>query len=329
MSSIQAKAIRMFKTGGPEVMEWVDVEVGLPGPNEVRIKHEAVGLNYIDVYFRVGMYPQPLPASLGMEGAGVIEAVGADVTHVKVGDRVAYAGRPPGAYSQVRVMPADTLVKLPDAISFEQGAAMMLQGLTVQYLLNDSYQVKPGDTVLFHAAAGGVGLIACQWLKALGATVIGTVGSEEKAALAKAYGCDHTINYNKENFVERTRALTDGKGVPVVYDSIGKDTFMQSLDCLSPRGMMVTYGNASGPVPPVDVSILGGKGSLKLTRPTVMTYAHNRSLLEPMAADLFDRVLKGQVKIEVNQTYQLENVADAHRDLESRKTTGSTVLMPW
>jgi len=329
MSSIQAKAIRMFKTGGPEVMEWVDVEVGLPGPNEVRIKHEAVGLNYIDVYFRVGMYPQPLPASLGMEGAGVIEAVGAGVTHVKVGDRVAYAGRPPGAYSQVRVMPADTLVKLPDAISFEQGAAMMLQGLTVQYLLNDSYQVKPGDTVLFHAAAGGVGLIACQWLKALGATVIGTVGSEEKAALAKAHGCDHTINYTKENFVERTRELTSGKGVPVVYDSIGKDTFMQSLDCLSPRGMMVTYGNASGPVPPVDVSILGGKGSLKLTRPTVMTYAHNRALLEPMAADLFDRVLKGQVKIEVNQKYQLENVAQAHRDLESRKTTGSTVLMPW
>jgi NADPH2:quinone reductase len=310
-------------------MEWVDVEVGLPGPNEVRIKHEAVGLNYIDVYFRVGMYPQPLPASLGMEGAGVIEAVGAGVTHVKVGDRVAYAGRPPGAYSQVRVMPADTLVKLPDAISFEQGAAMMLQGLTVQYLLNDSYQVKPGDTVLFHAAAGGVGLIACQWLKALGATVIGTVGSEEKAALAKAHGCDHTINYTKENFVERTRELTGGKGVPVVYDSIGKDTFMQSLDCLSPRGMMVTYGNASGPVPPVDVSILGGKGSLKLTRPTVMTYAHNRALLEPMAADLFDRVLKGQVKIEVNQKYQLENVAQAHRDLESRKTTGSTVLMPW
>jgi NADPH:quinone reductase len=329
MSSIQAKAIRMFKTGGPEVMEWVDVEVGLPGPNEVRIKHEAVGLNYIDVYFRVGMYPQPLPASLGMEGAGVIEAVGAGVTHVKVGDRVAYAGRPPGAYSQVRVMPADTLVKLPDAISFEQGAAMMLQGLTVQYLLNDSYQVKPADTVLFHAAAGGVGLIACQWLKALGATVIGTVGSEEKAALAKAHGCDHTINYTKENFVERTRELTGGKGVPVVYDSIGKDTFMQSLDCLSPRGMMVTYGNASGPVPPVDVSILGGKGSLKLTRPTVMTYAHNRALLEPMAADLFDRVLKGQVKIEVNQKYQLENVAQAHRDLESRKTTGSTVLMPW
>ena len=329
MSSIQAKAIRMFKTGGPEVMEWVDVEVGLPGPNEVRIKHEAVGLNYIDVYFRVGMYPQPLPASLGMEGAGVVESVGPGVTHVKVGDRVAYAGRPPGAYSQVRVMPAETLVKLPDAISFEQGAAMMLQGLTVQYLLNDSYQVKPGDVVLFHAAAGGVGLIACQWLKALGATVIGTVGSEEKAALAKAHGCDHTINYNKENFVERTRELTNGKGVPVVYDSIGKDTFMQSLDCLSPRGMMVTYGNASGPVPPVDVSILGGKGSLKLTRPTVMTYAHNRALLEPMSADLFDRVLKGQIKIEVNQTYQLENVAQAHRDLESRKTTGSTVLMPW
>jgi NADPH2:quinone reductase len=329
MSNIQAKAIRMFKTGGPEVMEWVDVEVGLPGPNEVRIKHEAVGLNYIDVYFRMGMYPQPLPGSLGMEGAGVIESVGTGVTHVKVGDRVAYAGRPLGAYSQVRVMPAETLVKLPDAISFEQGAAMMLQGLTVQYLLNDSYQVKPGDTVLFHAAAGGVGLIACQWLKALGATVIGTVSSEEKAALAKAHGCDYTINYTKENFVERMRELTGGKGVPVVYDSIGKDTFMQSLDCLSPRGMMVTYGNASGPVPPVDVSILGGKGSLKLTRPTIMTYVHNRALLEPMAADLFDRVLKGQVKIEVNQKYQLENVAQAHRDLESRKTTGSTVLMPW
>ena len=328
MSSIQAKAIRMFKTGGPEVMEWVDVEVGLPGPNEVRIKHEAVGLNYIDVYFRVGMYPQPLPASLGMEGAGVVESVGPGVTHVKVGDRVAYAGRPPGAYSQVRVMPAETLVKLPDAISFEQGAAMMLQGLTVQYLLNDSYQVKPGDVVLFHAAAGGVGLIACQWLKALGATVIGTVGSEEKAALAKAHGCDHTINYNKENFVERTRELTNGKGVPVVYDSIGKDTFMQSLDCLSPRGMMVTYGNASGPVPPVDVSILGGKGSLKLTRPTVMTYAHNRALLEPMSADLFDKVIKGKIKIEINQRYQLQDAAQAHRDLEDRKTTGSTIFLP-
>jgi len=329
MSVIQAKAIRMFKTGGPEVLEWVDVEVGEPGPNEVRIKHHAVGLNYIDVYFRLGMYPQPLPASLGMEASGVIEAVGPGVTHVKVGDRVAYAGRPPGAYSQIRVMPAETLVKLPDAISFEQGAAMMLQGLTVQYLLNDSYQVKPGDTVLFHAAAGGVGLIACQWLKALGATVIGTVGSEEKAALARAHGCDHTIIYTKEDFVKRTRELTDGKGVPVVYDSIGKDTFMQSLDCLMPRGMMVTYGNASGPVPPVDVSILGGKGSLKLTRPTVMTYVHNRSLLEPMSADLFDKVMSGKVKIEVNQKYQLENVAQAHRDLEARKTTGSTILLPW
>ena len=329
MSVIQAKAIRMFKTGGPEVLEWVDVEVGEPGPNEVRIKHHAVGLNYIDVYFRLGMYPQPLPAPLGMEASGVIEAVGPGVTHVRVGDRVAYAGRPPGAYSQIRVMPADTLVKLPEAISFEQGAAMMLQGLTVQYLLNDSYQVKPGDTVLFHAVAGGVGLIACQWLKALGATVIGTVGSEEKATLAKAHGCDHTIIYTKEDFVKRTRELTDGKGVPVVYDSIGKDTFMQSLDCLMPRGMMVTYGNASGPVPPVDVSILGGKGSLKLTRPTVMTYAHNRSLLEPMSADLFDKVMTGKVKIEVNQKYQLENVAQAHRDLEARKTTGSTILLPW
>jgi NADPH2:quinone reductase len=259
----------------------------------------------------------------------VVESVGSEVKHLKVGDRVAYAGKPAGAYSQIRVMPADIVVKLPDAISFEMGAAMMLQGLTVQYLLTDSYQVKPGDTVLFHAAAGGVGLIAMQWLKLLGATVIGTVGSEEKAELAKAYGCDHTILYNKEDFVKRTRELTNGRGVNVVYDSIGKDTFMQSLDCIMPRGMMVTYGNASGPVPPVDVGILGGKGSLKLTRPTVMTYAHDRSLLEPMSADLFDKVISGNIKIEINQQYQLENAAQAHRDLEARKTTGSTILLPW
>jgi NADPH2:quinone reductase len=264
-----------------------------------------------------------------MEASGVIESVGSEVKHLKAGDRVAYAGKPAGAYSQIRVMPADILVKLPDAISFEMGAAMMLQGLTVQYLLTDSYQVKPGDTVLFHAAAGGVGLIAMQWLKLLGANVIGTVGSEEKAELAKSYGCDHTILYKKEDFVKRTRELTNGRGVNVVYDSIGKDTFMQSLDCIMPRGMMVTYGNASGSVPPIDVGILGGKGSLKLTRPTVMTYAHDRSLLEPMAADLFDKVLSGKIKIEINQKYQLENAAQAHRDLEDRKTTGSTILLPW
>ena len=328
MSVIQSKAIKMMQVGGPEVLQWVNIDVAAPGPDEVRVVHEAIGLNFIDVYFRKGVYPQPLPGWLGMEAAGVIESVGSNVKHVKAGDRVAYAGKPAGAYSQVRVMPAEILVKLPDAISFEMGAAMMLQGLTVNYLLTDSYQVKAGDTVLFHAAAGGVGLIAMQWLKLLGATVIGTVGSEEKAALAKSYGCDHTILYTKEDFVARTKELTNGKGVNVVYDSIGKDTFMQSLDCIKPRGMMVTYGNASGPVPPIDVGILGVKGSLKLTRPTVMTYAHDRSLLEPMSADLFDKVINGKIKIEINQRYQLQDAAQAHCDLEDRKTTGSTIFLP-
>jgi NADPH:quinone reductase len=328
MSVIQSKAIKMMQVGGPEVLQWVDIEVAAPGPDEVRVVHEAIGLNFIDVYFRKGVYPQPLPGWLGMEASGVIESVGSNVKHVKAGDRVAYAGKPAGAYSQVRVMPAEIVVKLPDAISFEMGAAMMLQGLTVNYLLTDSYKVQAGDTVLFHAAAGGVGLIAMQWLKLLGATVIGTVGSEEKAALAKFYGCDHTILYTKEDFVARTKELTNGKGVNVVYDSIGKDTFMQSLDCIKPRGMMVTYGNASGPVPPIDVGILGVKGSLKLTRPTVMTYAHDRSLLEPMSADLFDKVINGKIKIEINQRYQLQDAAQAHRDLEDRKTTGSTIFLP-
>jgi NADPH2:quinone reductase len=328
MSVIQSKAIKMMQVGGPEVLQWVDIEVAAPGPDEVRVVHEAIGLNFIDVYFRKGVYPQPLPGWLGMEASGVIESVGSNVKHVKAGDRVAYAGKPAGAYSQVRVMPAEIVVKLPDAISFEMGAAMMLQGLTVNYLLTDSYKVQAGDTVLFHAAAGGVGLIAMQWLKLLGATVIGTVGSEEKAALAKSYGCDHTILYTKEDFVARTKELTNGKGVNVVYDSIGKDTFMQSLDCIKPRGMMVTYGNASGPVPLIDVGILGVKGSLKLTRPTVMTYAHDRSLLEPMSADLFDKVINGKIKIEINQRYQLQDAAQAHRDLEDRKTTGSTIFLP-
>ncbi|MEY4556856.1 MAG: hypothetical protein RLY42_29 [Pseudomonadota bacterium] len=328
MSVIQSKAIKMMQVGGPEVLQWVDIEVAAPGPDEVRVVHEAIGLNFIDVYFRKGVYPQPLPGWLGMEASGVIESVGSNVKHVKAGDRVVYAGKPAGAYSQVRVMPAEIVVKLPDAISFEMGAAMMLQGLTVNYLLTDSYKAQAGDTVLFHAAAGGVGLIAMQWLKLLGATVIGTVGSEEKAALAKSYGCDHTILYTKEDFVARTKELTNGKGVNVVYDSIGKDTFMQSLDCIKPRGMMVTYGNASGPVPPIDVGILGVKGSLKLTRPTVMTYAHDRSLLEPMSADLFDKVINGKIKIEINQRYQLQDAAQAHRDLEDRKTTGSTIFLP-
>ncbi|KAA0181291.1 quinone oxidoreductase [Cupriavidus cauae] len=323
-----SKAIRIFENGGPEVMQWVDVEVGEPGPGEIRIRQEAVGLNYIDVYFRTGLYKQPLPGGIGMEGAGVVEAVGPGVTHLSVGDRVAYAGRPTGAYAQVRVMPADIVVRLPDDISFEQAAAMMLQGMTVQYLVRDTYRVQPGDTVLLHAAAGGIGLIASQWLKALGATVIGTVGNDDKAALARAHGCDHTIVYTRESFLDRVKEITGGKGVAVVYDSIGKDTFNDSLDCLAPRGTMVSFGNASGPVPPVDISVLGAKGSLKLTRPTIMTYVTQRDLLEPMAAELFDIVRSGKVKIEVRQRYPLSEVAQAHRELEARKTTGSTVLIP-
>jgi len=323
-----SKAIRIEQTGGPEVMQWVDVEVGDPGPGEVRVRHEAVGLNYIDVYFRTGLYKQPLPGGLGMEGAGVVEAVGEGVRHVAVGDRVAYAGRPTGAYAQVRVMPADIVVRLPDAIPFDTAAAMMLQGLTAQYLIRDSYKVQPGDTVLLHAAAGGVGLIASQWLKALGVTVIGTVGSDEKAELARANGCAHTIVYTRESFVDLVKEITNGKGVAAVYDSIGKDTFQGSLDCLAPRGTMVSFGNASGPVPPFDLSVLGNKGSLRLTRPTLMTYVVHRELLEPMVADLFDAVATGKVKIDIRQRYALSEVAQAHRDLESRKTTGSTILLP-
>ena len=322
------KAIRIQQNGGPEEMKLVDVELPPLGAKDVLVRHEAVGLNYIDVYFRTGLYPQEMPGKLGMEGAGVVEAIGSDVTYVKVGDRVAYAGQPIGAYAVKRVMPQDTLVVLPDSISFEQGAAMMLQGLTVQYLLNDSYTVKAGDTVLLHAAAGGVGLIAVQWLKALGARVIGTVGSAEKAELAKSYGCDETIIYTSEDFVARTRELTNGKGVNAVYDSIGKDTFMGSLDCLAPRGTMVTFGNATGAVPAFEVGMLAAKGSLKVTRPTLMTYVHDRPMLEEMAKDLFARVTSGQVKIEINQRYPLADVSKAHTDLESRKTTGSTILLP-
>ncbi|MDT4838332.1 Quinone oxidoreductase 1 [compost metagenome] len=323
-----SKAIRIEQTGGPEVMQWVDVEVGEPGPGQVRVRHEAVGLNYIDVYFRTGLYKQPLPGGLGMEGAGVVEAVGEGVGHVNVGDRVAYAGRPTGAYAQVRVMPADIVVRLPDAIPFDTAAAMMLQGLTAQYLIRDSYKAQPGDTVLLHAAAGGVGLIVSQWLKALGVTVIGTVGTDEKAELARANGCAHTIVYTRESFVDRVKEITSGKGVPAVYDSIGKDTFQGSLDCLAPRGTMVSFGNASGPVPPFDLSVLGSKGSLRLTRPTLMTYVVHRELLEPMVADLFDAVTTGKVKVDIRQRYALSEVAQAHRDLEARKTTGSTILLP-
>jgi len=309
-------------------MEYVDVQVGEPGAGEARVRHHAIGLNYIDVYFRTGLYPQPMPAGLGMEGAGVIEAVGPDVKHVKPGDRVAYACRPPGAYADVRVMPAGSLVKLPDSISFETAAAMMLQGLTVQYLFHRTFPLKGGETILFHAAAGGVGLIACQWARALGVTMIGTVGSDEKGQLAKAHGCTHVINYNKENFVERVKELTGGKGVPVVYDSIGKDTFLGSLDCLSPLGMMVSYGSASGPVPPFSLNELASRGSLFITRPTLFSYAAQRQDLEAMAADVFRMVESGKVKIEINQRYALKDVQQAHRDLESRKTTGSTILLP-
>ncbi len=322
------KAIRMARAGGPEVMEYVDVEVGEPGPGEVRIRQAAIGLNYIDVYFRTGAYPQEYPAGIGMEGAGTIEAVGAGVTHVKVGDRVAYASRPTGAYAEARVMPAAVLVRLPDAISFETGAAMMLQGLTVEYLFRRTFPLKGGETILFHAAAGGVGLIACQWARALGVTMIGTVGSAEKAALAKEHGCTHTINYNTENFVERVKEITGGKGVPVVYDSIGKDTFTGSLDCLSPLGLMVSYGSASGPVPPFGLNELASRGSLFITRPTLFTYSAKREDLESMAAELFRMVESGKVKIEINQRYALKDAAQAHRDLEARKTTGSTILLP-
>ncbi|MCW5297867.1 quinone oxidoreductase [Herbaspirillum lusitanum] len=322
------KAIRMFKTGGPEVMEYVDVEVGDPGPGEVRIRHAAVGLNFIDVYFRIGLYPQPLPSGLGQEGAGTIEAVGAGVADFKVGDRVAYAGRPNGAYAEARVMPADILVKLPDSISFDTAAAMMLQGMTVQYLLRQTYPLKGGETILLHAAAGGIGLIASQWARALGVTVIGTVSTDEKAALAKAAGCTHVINYKTENFVERVKELTNGKGVPVVYDSIGKDTFIGSLDCLSPRGMMVSFGNASGPVSPFGVSELASRGSLFLTRPSLGNYVATREALNATAGDLFAMVEAKKVNIDINQRYALKDVGQAHADLEARKTTGSTILIP-
>lgn len=323
-----SKAIRISKTGGPDVMQYVDVTVGEPGPGEVRIRHAACGLNYVDVYFRTGEYPLPLPAGLGMEAAGVIEAVGEGVTHLKAGDRAAYAARPPGAYAEVRVMPAVHVMRLPDAIDFETAAAMMLQGLTVQYLFRRTYPLRGGETILFHAAAGGVGLIACQWARAMGVTLIGTVGSEEKAALAKAHGCTHTINYNKDDFVAHVKEITQGKGVSVVYDSIGKDTFTNSLNCLAPLGMMVSFGSASGPVPPFSLSELASRGSLFITRPSLFNYITQREDLEVMASDLFSMVESGKIKINVNQRYALKDVAQAHRDLESRKTTGSTILIP-
>jgi NADPH2:quinone reductase len=323
-----AKAIRFARTGGPEVLELADVEVGDPGPGEARVRNHAIGVNFIDVYFRTGLYPQPLPNGLGTEGAGVVEAVGPGVEHVKPGDRVAYAARPNGAYSELRVMPADILVKLPDAISFETGAAMLLQGLTVQYLLKQTYAVQPGETILFHAAAGGVGLIACQWARALGVNLIGTVGSNEKAELAKAHGAAHVINYNTEDIVQRVMDITGGARVPVVYDSVGKDTFARSLDCLRPRGLMVSFGNSSGSVPPFALSELVSRGSLYITRPTLQSYASNRAELEAMAADLFQVVESGQVSIEIHQRFALADAGRAHTELEARRTTGKTILLP-
>ena len=324
-----SKAVRIHAPGGPDNLRYDDVEVGDPGPGEVRLRQTAIGLNYIDVYHRTGLYPLgDLPHAIGMEAAGVVDALGAGVTGLKVGDRVAYAAPPVGAYAEVRLMPADRVVILPDAISDETGAAMMMQGMTVEYLIRRTYRVKAGETVLLHAAAGGIGLIACQWLKHLGATVIGTVGSPEKAELARAHGCDHPVNYREESFVERVKEVTGGQGVPVVYDSIGKDTWDDSLDCLQPLGLMVTFGNASGPVPPVNLGVLGQKGSLYVTRPTLMTYTAKREDLEASAQALFEVVLSGAVKIEVHQTYPLAETAQAHRDLEGRKTTGSTILLP-
>ena len=323
-----SKVIQMSRTGGPEVMELIDVTLAPPGPGEAQVRHEAIGVNFIDVYFRTGLYPQPLPAGLGMEGAGVVEAIGPGVTEVKAGDRVAYAGRPNGAYAQARNMPAAALLVLPEHIGFETAAAMMLQGLTVQYLFHRTVALKAGDTILFHAAAGGVGLIACQWAKVLGVNLIGTVGSEQKAALARANGAAHVINYNTENFVERVREITGGKGVSVVYDSIGKDTFTGSLDCLAPLGMMVSFGNASGPVPPFSLGELASRGSLFITRPSLMNYMARREDLEASAASLFGVVGSGEVKVPVRQRYNLADVAQAHIDLESRKTTGSSILLP-
>ncbi len=321
-------AIRFHAPGGPEVLRWEEVAVGDPAPNEARVRHHAVGLNYIDIYHRTGSYPLPMPSGIGLEGAGVVEAVGSAVTDLKVGDRVAYAGGPIGAYAEVRNIPADRLVKLPDAIDFKTGAAMMLQGMTAQYLLRRTCKVEPGDTILIHAAAGGVGLIVCQWARALGVTVIGTVSSDEKAALAKAHGCDHTIIYTRENFTERVKQITGGKGVRVVYDSIGKDTFMGSLECLQPLGMMALFGAASGPVPLFDLGLLAKMGSLFITRPTLFTYIAQRSDLLDISGDLFGMVTSGKVKIEVNQTYALKDAAQAQTDLVARKTTGSTVLLP-
>ncbi|MDR3672926.1 MAG: quinone oxidoreductase [Holophaga sp.] len=322
-----SKAIRFHQTGGPEVLQLEEVAVAAPGPGEAQVRHAACGINFVDCYQRSGLYQMPLPAVAGNEGAGVVEAVGPGVTGVKPGDRVAYASVP-GAYCELRTMPADRLCVLPEGISFEQGAAMMLKGMTVQYLIRRTHRVVAGETVLFHAAAGGVGLIACQWLKALGATVIGTAGSEDKCQLAREHGADHCINYRTEDFVARVREITHGEGVPVVYDSVGKDTFPGSLSCLQPLGLMVSFGNASGPVPPMALSVLASHGSLFLTRPTLNTYTAKRADLAASSRDLFDVVLAGQVKIGIGRRYALKDAAQAHRELEARMTSGAGILVP-
>ena len=326
---MMSKAVRIDRYGGPEELKIVEVEVGEPGPGEIRIRHQAVGLNFIDTYQRSGLYPLALPLQLGMEAAGVVEAVGAGVTHLQAGDRAAYASQPPGGYCELRVMPAKCVCKLPDAISFETGAAMMLKGLTAQYLLRKTLPVEglqPGDFIVFHAAAGGVGLIACQWAKALGLQLIGTAGSEAKCKLALAHGASHAINYSTENFAARVKEITGGKGVKVVYDSVGKDTFEGSIDCLRPFGLLAVFGNGSGPVPPINMGTLASKGSLYVTRPTLFTHIATREATQAMADDLFGVVLSGAVKIPIDQRYPLADIAQAHRDLEARKTTGCTVL---
>ena len=323
------KAMRIHQYGGPRVLRWEDVELGAPGAGEVLVRHGAVGLNFIDVYMRTGAYPQTaLPAGIGLEAAGLVEALGPGVAELALGDRVAYAAAPPGAYAEARLMPAAKLVKIPEGVTDNQAAAMMLKGMTAEYLLHRTYAVKPGDTILFHAAAGGVGLIACQWARHLGATVIGTVSTADKAALAAAHGCDHPIIVGPDGFTEQVRELTGGAGVRVVYDSIGKDSFEGSLDCLGPRGMMVSFGQSSGAVPDFNIAGLASRGSLFLTRPSVMTYTAGREDLEASATALFEVVAAGHIRIEINQTYALADAVQAHTDLEARKTTGSTVLLP-
>ena len=324
-----SKAIRFHKTGGPDVLQWEDVTLADPAQGEVRVANKAVGLNYIDTYHRSGLYPVQLPSGIGLEAAGVVEAVGPGVTEFKAGDRVAYCNATLGAYSEAKIHQAERLVKIPEGISFEQAACAMLQGLTVQYLLRRLLRVpQPGETILWQAAAGGVGLIACQWAKAIGVNIIGTVSSEEKAKLARENGCTHTIIYTKEDLVARVKEITGGKGVPVAYDGVGKDTFLKSLDCLQPRGLLALFGNASGPVDALNTGLLSQKGSLYVTRPTLMSYVGKRDELVAASKELFDHILAGRIKVGARQTYALKDAAQAHRDLEARKTTGSTILVP-